>query len=176
MTINSSPFFKPHKGGEASPHSKEVADFHINSDKDSSPLALHHTLGRGALQAAPGNLSYSKAETDAKYSLASASFTSAPLNTNINGAVDMYRNGRVVSVVFNLSCAFAQPAGTVYTTFPVGWRPFYVNVGTYYFTGVRQSSGMSESMYFDSNGRIVNVFNIPAGDGVLGTFTFVVYN
>jgi len=34
---------------------EEVNAFHLNSDKDSSVFALHHTLGRGANQAAAGN-------------------------------------------------------------------------------------------------------------------------
>lgn len=38
-----------------SPSSEEVNLFHLNSDKDSSALALHHTLGTGPSQAAPGN-------------------------------------------------------------------------------------------------------------------------
>ena len=38
-----------------SPSSDEVNLFHLNSDKDSSALALHHTLGRGPTQAAAGN-------------------------------------------------------------------------------------------------------------------------
>lgn len=38
-----------------SPSPEEVNAFHLNSDKDASPLALHHTLGRGPTQAAPGN-------------------------------------------------------------------------------------------------------------------------
>lgn len=35
--------------------SKEVSDFHNNSDVDSSAKAQHHTLGVGPTQAAPGN-------------------------------------------------------------------------------------------------------------------------
>lgn len=38
--------------------SKEVADFHKNADKDGSAKALHHTLGYGPNQAAPGNHSH----------------------------------------------------------------------------------------------------------------------
>ena len=38
-----------------SPSSEEVNFFHLNSDKDSSALALHHTLGSGPSQAAAGN-------------------------------------------------------------------------------------------------------------------------
>jgi len=34
---------------------QEVNDFHLNSDKDSSVFALHHTLGAGPTQAAAGN-------------------------------------------------------------------------------------------------------------------------
>jgi len=34
---------------------QEVNNFHLNSDKDSSVFALHHTLGPGPTQAAPGN-------------------------------------------------------------------------------------------------------------------------
>ena len=33
----------------------EVNQLHLNSDKDSSALAQHHTLGPRATQAAPGN-------------------------------------------------------------------------------------------------------------------------
>jgi len=33
----------------------EVNAFHLNSDKDSSALALHHTLGLKPYQASPGN-------------------------------------------------------------------------------------------------------------------------
>ena len=35
--------------------SKDVSDFHNNDDVDSGQQAHHHTLGIGALQAAPGN-------------------------------------------------------------------------------------------------------------------------
>lgn len=38
-----------------SPPSEEVNLFHLNSDKDSSALALHHTLGTNPSQASPGN-------------------------------------------------------------------------------------------------------------------------
>lgn len=41
-----------------SPTPEEVNAFHLNSDKDSSSLALHHTLGLGATQASPGNHSH----------------------------------------------------------------------------------------------------------------------
>lgn len=34
---------------------KDVLDFHTNSDVDSGALAQHHTLGKGAMQAAPGD-------------------------------------------------------------------------------------------------------------------------
>mgnify|MGYP000735848586 CR=1 FL=1 len=34
---------------------EELNAFHLNSDKDSSKFALHHTLGQGANQAAAGN-------------------------------------------------------------------------------------------------------------------------
>lgn len=37
------------------PSSKVVRDFHINADTDGSQKGLHHTLGPGANQAAPGN-------------------------------------------------------------------------------------------------------------------------
>jgi hypothetical protein len=37
------------------PESKEVRDFHTNSDVDGSSKALHHTLGPNANQAAAGN-------------------------------------------------------------------------------------------------------------------------
>ena len=33
----------------------EVNQLHLNSDKDSSALAQHHTLGTRATQASPGN-------------------------------------------------------------------------------------------------------------------------
>ena len=36
------------------PPAREVAEFHSNADTDSSQAALHHTLGMGANQAAPG--------------------------------------------------------------------------------------------------------------------------
>lgn len=39
----------------AIPTSEEVNDFHLNSDKDSSIFALHHTLGIKPTQASPGN-------------------------------------------------------------------------------------------------------------------------
>jgi hypothetical protein len=35
--------------------SEEVNFFHLNSDKDAGPTALHHTLGLGPGQASPGN-------------------------------------------------------------------------------------------------------------------------
>jgi hypothetical protein len=38
-----------------SPSAEDVNAFHLNSDKDSSAQALHHTLGTGPSQAAPGN-------------------------------------------------------------------------------------------------------------------------
>jgi hypothetical protein len=37
---------------------QDVSLFHLNSDKDSSTLALHHTLGIGPTQAAAGNHSH----------------------------------------------------------------------------------------------------------------------
>lgn len=37
------------------PTADEVNAFHLNSDKDSSVLALHHTLGIKPTQASPGN-------------------------------------------------------------------------------------------------------------------------
>ena len=37
------------------PSAQEVNAFHLNSDKDSSVFALHHTLGAGPTQASPGN-------------------------------------------------------------------------------------------------------------------------
>jgi hypothetical protein len=40
------------------PTTEEVNQFHLNSDKDSSATALHHTLGIGPSQAAPGNHSH----------------------------------------------------------------------------------------------------------------------
>ena len=41
-----------------SPTTEEVNRFHLNSDKDSSATALHHTLGIGPSQASPGNHSH----------------------------------------------------------------------------------------------------------------------
>ncbi len=38
-----------------SPPTEEVNQFHLNSDKDSSATALHHTLGLGPSQASPGS-------------------------------------------------------------------------------------------------------------------------
>jgi hypothetical protein len=38
-----------------SPSPEEVSVFHLNSDRDSSALAQHHTLGLGPYQASPGN-------------------------------------------------------------------------------------------------------------------------
>lgn len=40
------------------PTNSEVAKFHSNSDKDSSTVALHHTLGIDANQSSPGNHSH----------------------------------------------------------------------------------------------------------------------
>lgn len=37
------------------PSSKEVEVFHTNSDKDGTPTSVHHTLGNGPNQAAPGD-------------------------------------------------------------------------------------------------------------------------
>lgn len=37
------------------PSSKQVTDFHTNSDADGSPKAQHHTLGPNPNQAASGN-------------------------------------------------------------------------------------------------------------------------
>jgi hypothetical protein len=37
------------------PSPDEVNNFHLNSDKDSSIFALHHTLGIKPTQASPGN-------------------------------------------------------------------------------------------------------------------------
>ena len=39
----------------STPSSEEVNALHLNSDKDSSAVALHHTLGLGPYQASPGN-------------------------------------------------------------------------------------------------------------------------
>jgi hypothetical protein len=39
-------------------NSEEVNALHINSDKDSSTQALHHTLGIKPTQASPGNHSH----------------------------------------------------------------------------------------------------------------------
>lgn len=36
------------------PTAKEVTEFHVNSDRDSSADAIHHTLGTGVNQAASG--------------------------------------------------------------------------------------------------------------------------
>lgn len=41
-----------------SPSTEEVNAFHLNSDKDSSAGALHHTLGPKPTQAAAGNHSH----------------------------------------------------------------------------------------------------------------------
>lgn len=41
-----------------SPSSEEVNLFHLNSDRDSSATALHHTLGILPTQASPGNHSH----------------------------------------------------------------------------------------------------------------------
>lgn len=38
-----------------SPSPEEVNAFHLNSDRDSSATALHHTLGTNPAQASPGN-------------------------------------------------------------------------------------------------------------------------
>jgi hypothetical protein len=40
------------------PTPDEVNAFHLNSDKDSSVFALHHTLGIKPTQASPGNHSH----------------------------------------------------------------------------------------------------------------------
>lgn len=37
------------------PSAQEVNDFHLNSDRDSSATAQHHTLGTSPNQASPGN-------------------------------------------------------------------------------------------------------------------------
>lgn len=37
------------------PSPEEVNTFHLNSDRDSSATALHHTLGQGPYQASPGS-------------------------------------------------------------------------------------------------------------------------
>lgn len=40
------------------PLAKELIEFHTNADTDGSPKAIHHTLGSGPNQAAPGNHSH----------------------------------------------------------------------------------------------------------------------
>lgn len=37
------------------PSTQEVNDFHLNSDRDSSATASHHTLGTNPNQASPGS-------------------------------------------------------------------------------------------------------------------------
>lgn len=49
------------------PSPQDVNLFHQNSDKDTSPFSLHHTLGTKPNQAMPGDHAYSKEESDTKY-------------------------------------------------------------------------------------------------------------
>jgi hypothetical protein len=37
------------------PSAAEVAEFHTNADTDGKKTSLHHTLGAGAMQSAPGS-------------------------------------------------------------------------------------------------------------------------
>ena len=62
------------------PTSKQVTDFHTNSDVDGSPKAAHHTLGPSPNQAAPGNHTHDGGN--------SATLDSLLENITVTGATD----------------------------------------------------------------------------------------
>lgn len=117
------------------PDSKAVREFHTNADTDGSPKAIHHTLGSGANQAAPGNHSHDGGQSvildPPDPVVIDYSWTALPLSNAwaVFGAgfeVPSYRKiGDEVQVRGLMKHAITTTAG-VFATLPLGFRPLAI--------------------------------------------------
>lgn len=67
--------------------SEEVNFFHLNSDKDAGPTALHHTLGLGPGQASPGNHNHD-GRNSLKIKLSNITWDNESITFTVQGGTD----------------------------------------------------------------------------------------
>lgn len=110
------------------PSAKEVELFHTNSDKDGSPTSLHHTLGNGPNQAAPGDHTHDGGTSKELGDSITYSWTPLPYSggwVDFGGSfqVGQYRKvGDDVEIRGMMKHATTTTTGT-FATLPVGFRP-----------------------------------------------------
>jgi hypothetical protein len=124
------------------PSAKEVREFHSNADTDGSAKALHHTLGPGPSQAAPGNHTHDAGASSGLSGYATSDHTHTGLVTVtawvtmtplLNGWVPLagvFGDPQYRKVGDRVELRGAVKSGTVSTTatgnifvLPVGFRP-----------------------------------------------------
>jgi hypothetical protein len=150
--------------------SKEVSDFHSNSDVDSGRLAQHHTLGTDPNQAASG--SDFKAHLT-EHELEHANDVEGLVLAGIAGvasASTLNRSGRHITIEFNATCTVGQAGGTGIVQVPAIHLP--LGVANKYFECFDTGTGNPRAMYFTTTGFWVPIFAIGAGQGTIGYISY----
>lgn len=148
---------------------KEVREFHLRADTDGSPKAIHHTLGPGPNQAAPGNHTHDggqSATLDAvvvDYSWTVLTLSNAWASFGSGFEVPSYRKiGDEVEVRGLMKHATTTTIG-VFATLPVGFRPPLtrqfpgVDSGGIADLRVANTGALSIQSYLTGNGASVSL-------------------
>lgn len=144
-----------------------VNKYHEDSDVDSSTEAQHHTLGKGAMQAAPGNHDH-----DDDYMSKSGDFSDVEVGTynySTTGRCRMSRSGDIVELWVEVGTPVATDANILLVGIPAAHRPF-MNYNRY-INGVDAGSGGVVPCYLEPQG-VRTVFNRTAGQTFYATWTY----
>lgn len=158
------------------PSAKEIRDFHSNADTDGSAKALHHTLGPGPSQAAPGNHSHDAGASSALTGYATSTHThgapQALIRSKISATADLScASGAVVPLVFAASNydtdSMADLANSRLVVKTAGWYRIYTRV-------VWASNAVNyRAALIYVNGNVVADFYAQA---VTGSVTIITFN
>lgn len=138
---------------------QEVQDFHNNSDVDHSQHSQHHTLGKGPLQAAPGNHTHDPIIEEADLT----SFFASP-NGFIMAATAYRTISGQVTVIGVATAEVAHGGGTAISLIPAGFRPIPTIPTNMYFYGADAATGGATLMFIDAGGGFYHTFARAAGD------------
>lgn len=146
--------------------SKEVLDFHNSSDVDSGALAQHHTLGKGAMQAAPGDHTH-KGKYDVS-NLLLAGDSSWSHNSRL------WRRGNLVHIRVRVSTSVNQPSSARCFDIPLEHLPIGLSTGDAEIFQLWDSSG-NPPLYFFCRATGVCSFDAAraAGTTSIGTMVYM---
>lgn len=137
---------------------REVLDFHNKDDVDSGQLAHHHTLGKGPLQAAPGNHTHDPIIEEADLT----SFFASP-NGFVMAATAYKTISGQVTVIGVATAEVAHGGGTAISLIPAGFRPIPTIPTSMYFYGADAGTGAATLMFIDAGGGFYHTFARGAG-------------